>query len=184
MEYNIYENVISSEEIKQKKVPFKTILKAIVLDKKNNSFRSFCILALYRLLHRFWQTKHIGFRFALLSIFKGLIYWFMRINAQISYKAEIGSDIRLPHSAEGVVISSKAIIEDHQTIYHQVTIGINENKPLELQRIIVRKNCYLSAGCKIISCEVGEGSKIGPNAVVFKDLPPHSLYVSSNQLVY
>lgn len=44
-------------------------------------------------------------------------------------------------------------------------------------------NCYFSTGCKILSCTVGESCKIGPNAVVFKDLPVGFLYVSSNQLL-
>lgn len=81
------------------------------------------------------------------------------------------------------MISAKAILGNNLTIYHQVTVGINENKPVEQQTIRIMDNCYLSAGCKIISCTVGENSKIGPNAVVYKDLPAGSLYVSSNQLL-
>lgn len=154
----------------------------IRLDRKNNSTRSFIILFFYRTMHSAYIKKN-KLSLVLLSLLKGLAFWILNVDAQISYKAEIGSDIRLPHSANGVVISAKAVIGDHQTIYHQVTVGINENKPLEEQRIIIHDNCYLSAGCKVISCEVGAGSRIGPNAVVYKDLPENSVYVASNQFV-
>lgn len=153
------------------------------LDRKNNSTKSYLILYFYRKMHAASLKKHHKLRLKLWTIFKEIVFFFIGVNAQISYKAEIGSDIRLLHSGMGVVISSKAIIENHQTIYHQVTIGINENKPVELQRIIIHDNCYLSVGCKIISCEVGAGSKIGPNAVVYKDLPENSLYVTQNTLL-
>ena len=123
---------------------------------------------------RFWLI--------LLTFIKELVFFFLRIDAQISEKALIGDNIRLPHSGNGVIISSKAVIEDNVTIYHQVTIGINEFKALEEQHVVIRKNCYLSAGCKVINCEVGEKSKIGPNAVVYKDIPPNSFYVSDNIL--
>lgn len=160
-----------------------SLLEDIALDRKNNSTKSFFVLLFYRLLHRSFVKKHIGLRLALFSLLKGAVFFLLRIDAQISYKAIIGKDIRLPHSAMGVIISAKAVIEDHQTIYHQVTIGINENLPVEKQPIIIHENCYLSVGCKVISCEVGSGSKIGPNAVVYKDLPENSLYVSTNQYV-
>lgn len=160
----------------------KRIIKSIIIDKKNNSFKSFIVLLFYRLINRAHYTKKIGVRFASLIIIKELVFFLLRIDAQISYKAEIGDNIRLPHSANGVVISSKAIIKDNQTIYHQVTIGINENLPADKQTIIIEQGCYLSAGCKIISSTVGENSKIGPNAVVYKNLPANSLYVADNTL--
>lgn len=158
------------------------LLRSISLDRKNNSTRSFLILLVYRLQHRFYVKKHIGIRLFIMSIIKELLFFIIRADAQISYKAEIGDNIRLPHQGNGVVISAKAIIEDNQTIYHQVTIGINENLPKNKQRIIIKSNCYLSCGCKVISSIVGENSKIGPNAVVYKDLPNNSLYVASNIL--
>ena len=82
----------------------------------------------------------------------------------------------------GVVVSPKAKIGNNITIYHQVTIGVKEGIPKDLQRIIVKDNCYISAGAKIISCVVSEGSKIGPNAVVYKDIPPCSIVVSLNEI--
>lgn len=102
------------------------------------------------------------------------------MDAQISEKAQIGKNIRLLHKGIGVVISSKAFIGNGVTIYHQVTVGINENIPEEQQSIYIGDNCYLSAGSKIISCHVGANSKIGPNAIVWKNVPANSLVVGQS----
>lgn len=107
--------------------------------------------------------------------FHSVIAIVLGMNSQISYKAKIGENIRFPHKAQGVVISAHAIIVDNITIYHQVTIGINENKCKDLQRVIIKDNCYLSAGCKVISCIIGENCKIAPNVCVYKNLEPNSL---------
>lgn len=179
----------------------KNLLNSIILDKKNNSFRSFIILFFYRLMNYISNIKNnltqrlidmpvhtytylcvCSFLLFLLNFLKELSFFILRIDTQISEKARIGDNIRLPHSGNGVIISSKAIIEDNITIYHQVTIGINELKPKEEQLVIVRKNSYLSAGCKVINCEIGENCKIGANAVVYKNLPTNSLYVADNSI--
>lgn len=133
-------------------------------------------------MNKSYLTKHIGIRLAILAILKEISFFVLRIDCQISYKAIIGDNIRLPHSGMGVVISSKATIYDNQTIYHQVTIGVNENLPEEKRKIIIHENCYFSAGCKVINCEIGKNVKVGPNAVVYKDLPANCLYVSENLL--
>ena len=122
--------------------------------------------------------------FSIVGGVKSILFFFLQIDSQISYKAVIGYNIRLLHRGNGVVISAKAILGNNLTIYHQVTIGINENKPVSEQTIVIKDNCYLSAGCKVISCTIGENCKIGPNAVVYKDLPSGSLYVSSNIKLY
>lgn len=104
------------------------------------------------------------------------------MDAQISYKATLGNYIRLPHRAMGVVISSKAIIGNHVTIFHHVTIGVNEGLTKEKRKIEIGDNCYLSAGCCIISCKVSENCKIAPNAVAYKNIPPNTLVYSDNQM--
>ncbi|WP_296878301.1 hypothetical protein [Thomasclavelia sp.] len=157
-----------------------TLYNSIKNDRKLNSFKSFIILLFYRLMHNYY-IKGANIRLLFFRIIKEICFIFLGINAQISYKAVIGNNIRLLHSGLGVVISSKALIYDNQTIYHQVTLGINENLPENKQKIIIEKNCLLSTGCKIISSRIGENTKIGPNAVVYKDLSPNTLYVSSNE---
>ena len=82
----------------------------------------------------------------------------------------------------GVVISPKAIIGNHVSIFHQVTIGANESLPKDKQKIVIGNYCYLSAGCKVISCNVSDNCKVAPNAVVYKDVPPNSLIYSLNEI--
>lgn len=161
----------------------KKIINSIKIDKKNNSFKSFIVLLFYRLMNYSYKTKHIGIRLAFLKVLKEIVFSIIGVNAQISYKAEIGDNIKLPHSAIGLVISGLAKISDNQIIYHQVTIGVNDNLPLNKQGIIIKENCLLSAGCKIISSTVGKNCKIGPNAVVYKDLPNNSLWVSTGEFI-
>lgn len=81
----------------------------------------------------------------------------------------------------GVVISSKSIIGNYVTIFHQVTLGVNESKPSNEQAIIVHDNCYLSAGCKIISCVLSKGCKVAPNTCVYKNLSANTLCYTVNQ---
>ena len=105
----------------------------------------------------------------------------MGLDAQISYKAELGDWIIAHHRAMGVVISSKAIIGNHVTFLHRVTIGVNESRSAEKQRIIIGDNCYLSTGCVIISCELGDNCKVAPNAVVYNDVPSGMLCYANNE---
>lgn len=145
------------------------------MNQKNNSnsFRSKLVLLEYRINHKLYVKKH-RWLCTLLHAFWELLKPILNINCQISYKAIIGDNVRLPHRADGVIISSKAIIGNNVTIYHQVTIGINENLPLHMQRVIIKDNVYISSGAKIISCTVGKNAKIGPNAVVYKDIPDNT----------
>lgn len=158
-----------------------TLMQMIRIDRELNSTKSFFVLLVYR-VHHYLYVSNSRFVKILWSYLKSIVFFLLRIDAQISYKAEIGHSIRLPHSAMGVVISSKAIIGNNVTIYHHVTIGINENKPEENKQIIVKDNCYLSTGCKVISCVLNENCKIAPNAVVYKDLPANTLCYPLNEV--
>ena len=146
-------------------------------DFKINSFRSGMILCVYRItnyLHNRYNNLIGQILIKLTSVIWELAKVILNINSQISYKAIIGANIRLPHVGDGVIISSKATIGNNVTVYHQVTIGINEFLKPEDQKITIGDNCYLSAGCKIISCTLGENVRVGPNAVVYEDMNKNS----------
>ncbi len=153
----------------------------LLTDYRLNSKRSFLVLFFYRVCHFLFVKKYIFF-LSLLCGIKGVIFFFLRIDTQISYEAIIGSNIRLPHCAMGVVISSRAIVGNNITIYHQVTIGVNENKPEDKKQIVISDNCYLSTGCIIISCKIGRNCKIAPNAVVYKDVPDNTMCFPVNDM--
>lgn len=152
-----------------------SLLKKIIIDFRLNSFSSFVVLFCYRVSNFIYINNP-----SLLKLWRGVEYvirFLLHLDAQISAKAKIGTNIRLLHRGQGVVISAKAIIGDYVTIYHQVTVGINEGLPKDFQTIYIDDHCYLSAGSKVISCHLGENSKVGPNAVAYRDTPPNSLIV-------
>ncbi|MGD6961107.1 serine O-acetyltransferase [Fictibacillus phosphorivorans] len=96
-------------------------------------------------------------------------------NSEIHYPTKIGKNLKLPHGGKGVIISSKAIIGNNVTIYHQVTIGTikaNGDAP------IIEDNVLIGAGAKILGpIVIGEGAKIGANAVVINDVPSNKTTV-------
>lgn len=151
------------------------------MDRKRNSTKSFLILLFYRLSHFAYQKKCRSLLYSILAL-KSVTFWFLRIDAWIEYEAEIGSNIRLPHSGNGLVISRFSKIGNNVTIFHQVTLGVNEGLPVEERFITVADNCYISTGAKIISCKIGEGCKVAPNVVVRKDTPPNMLIYTENKI--
>lgn len=151
-----------------------SLIDTIKIDKEINSFRSFIVLLFYRIQHYFYIRKNV-FMLHVAGGIKEFFFFFLRIDAQIFYPAQIGHHIKLPHSAMGVVISPKAIVGNFVTIFHQVTLGINERKPETEQKIVIKDNCVLSVGCKVISCVISENCKNAPNTCVYNDLPENTI---------
>ena len=143
-------------------------------DLKLNGFKSSLVLIRYRISH--WMYQHAGGTVYICDLFFRIIFWILGINCQISYKCSIGRNIRLLHGADGVIISKYAVIGDRVTIYHQVTIGINEGT--ERKYVSIGNDCFIGAGAKVINCSVGDHCKIGANAVAYKDIPNDTIVVS------
>lgn len=77
----------------------------------------------------------------------------------------------LPHGLNGIIIARNVRIGKHVTIYQHVTIA-ESNK---LRTTIIEDNVTIGAGAVILNnVRIGNGAKIGANAVVTKDVPPHS----------
>lgn len=96
---------------------------------------------------------------------------FVRIfaNAELSPVCSIGDNLKIVHGGNGVIISSQAVIGNNVTIYHQVTIGVINNK---VGAPIIGDNVFIGAGAKILGpITIGTGASIGANAVVLKDVP-------------
>ena len=85
--------------------------------------------------------------------------------------AVIGRRFFIDHGM-GVVIGETALIGDDCTLYHGVTLGgttWNKGK----RHPTLGANVVVGAGAKILGpITVGDGAKIGSNAVVVKDVPP------------
>ncbi len=90
--------------------------------------------------------------------------------------AVIGKGFFIDHGM-GVVIGETAEVGDDVTLYHGVTLGgvsLEKGKrhPTLGNRVVV------GAGAKILGAiTIGDGSRIGANAVVVKSVPPDSVVV-------
>jgi serine O-acetyltransferase len=71
----------------------------------------------------------------------------------------------------GVVIGETAIIGDDCTLYHGVTLG-GTTWQKGKRHPTLANNVVVGAGAKVLGpIEIGEGARIGSNAVVLKDVP-------------
>ncbi|OAI45262.1 acetyltransferase [Planctomycetaceae bacterium SCGC AG-212-F19] len=93
-------------------------------------------------------------------------------NCIIGRGAEFGPGFVLVH-ATGVVINGQVQGGANVFIEHQVTIGAERR-----QSPILGSNVFIGAGAKIIGpVTIGNGARVGANAVVLADVPPHATAV-------
>lgn len=124
-------------------------------------------LFFHRLSHFLWQLK-LKWLARFLSM---LARWFTGI--EIHPGAKIGRRFFIDHGM-GVVIGETTEIGDDCTLYHGVTLGGGSSlyeggkrHPTLLNNVIV------GAGAKVLGpILIGEGARIGSNAVVVKDVSP------------
>ncbi|MBV1777073.1 serine O-acetyltransferase [Burkholderiaceae bacterium DAT-1] len=94
--------------------------------------------------------------------------------------ATIGRRVFIDHGM-GIVIGEHAVIGDDCTLYHGVTLGGLglASKPGK-RHPTLGKGVVVGAGAKVIGpIDIGEGAKIGPNAVVIKDVEAGAIMVAN-----
>ena len=90
--------------------------------------------------------------------------------------AQIGRRVFIDHGM-GVVIGETAEIGDDVTLYHEVTLG-GTSWAKGKRHPTLGKGVVIGAGAKVLGpIIVGEGAKIGSNAVVVKDVPANATVV-------
>jgi serine O-acetyltransferase len=73
-----------------------------------------------------------------------------------------------------VVIGETAVVEDHVSLLHEVTLG-GTGKEAGDRHPKVRRGVLIGAGAKILgNIEIGAGAKVGAGSVVLRDVPPHT----------
>ena len=129
-------------------------------------------LLLHRLAHRLWKAELFWFARTLSTFSR----WLTGI--EIHPGATIGRRFFIDHGM-GVVIGETAVIHDDVTLYHGATLGgtspnkgkdhpVNQGK----RHPTLEKGVVVGAGAKVLGpFTVGEGAKIGSNAVVVKEVP-------------
>ncbi|WP_404299654.1 serine O-acetyltransferase [Alicycliphilus denitrificans] len=85
--------------------------------------------------------------------------------------AVIGERVFIDHGM-GVVIGETAVVGDGCTIYHGVTLGGTSLYKDAKRHPTLGRGVVVAAGAKVLGgFEVGDGAKIGSNAVVIKPVP-------------
>ena len=125
---------------------------------------------IHRVSHWLWNKK----LYWLARILSNVARWFTGI--EIHPGAKIGRRFFIDHGM-GVVIGETAVINDDCTLYHGVTLGgtsWNKGK----RHPTLGNNVVVGAGAKVLGpIEIGDGSRIGSNAVVLKSVPENSTVV-------
>jgi serine O-acetyltransferase len=122
-------------------------------------------LVMHRLAHWFWSRRlHWLGRFT-----SNVSRWLTGI--EIHPGATVGRGVFIDHGM-GVVVGETAEIGDNCTIYQGVTLGGTSLYKGAKRHPTLGKGVVVSAGAKVLGgFLVGEGAKIGSNAVVIKPVP-------------
>ena len=128
-------------------------------------YPGFHALLIHRLAHAFWCVK-----LRWLGRFTSHCSRFLT-GIEIHPGAKIGRRVFIDHGM-GVVIGETAELGDDCTLYHGVTLGgttWNKGK----RHPTLGRGVVIGAGAKVLGpVAVGDGARIGSNAVVVKDVPP------------
>ncbi len=130
-------------------------------------FKGFLALSTYRIAHHLWTHDR-----------RHLAHYFQSIASEvfgvdIHPAARIGCGIFLDH-ATSFVVGETAIIEDHVSILHEVTLG-GTGKQTGDRHPIVKTGVLLGAGAKILGrVTIGEYAKVGAGSVVLEDVAPNT----------
>lgn len=122
----------------------------------------------HRLNHRLWKWK---------------IYWLARFSShlarfftgvEIHPGAVLGERVFIDHGM-GVVIGHTTEVGDDCSIYQGVTLGGTTQTFKGKRHPTLENNVIVGAGAKILGpIVIGEGARIGSNAVVVKEVPPNA----------
>lgn len=133
-------------------------------------YPGFHAVTLHRLSHRLWKAN-----WRLLARWLSHMGRFLT-GIEIHPGATIGRRFFIDHGM-GVVIGETATIGDDVTIYHGVTLGgVSMNKGVRHPQL--GNDVIIGAGAKLLGpIKVGDGARVGSNAVVVDDVAPRTTVV-------
>ena len=147
---------------------------AVVFDRDPAARSRFEVLTCYPGLHALvWHRAVVNrlWRYNLRWLARWLAHWSRWLTGiEIHPGATIGRRVFIDHGM-GIVVGETAEIGDDSTLYHGVTLGgtsWNKGK----RHPTLGRNVVIGAGAKILGpVLVGDGAKVGSNAVVVRDVP-------------
>jgi len=114
-----------------------------------------------------------------------ILAYLLRNHLKVKYSIEfnnikkIGKNLTIFHF-NGIVIGYGCTIGENLTIYNQVTIG-GKRMNGETKYPVIGDNVTIYPGARVVGdIKVGSGSVIGPNVVVYKDLPENTTVLNKN----
>ena len=129
-------------------------------------FKGFHALQAYRIEHFLWHQERSELALYLQSRVSEVFA------VDIHPAAQIGSGILLDH-ATGLVIGETAVVGDHVSLLHEVTLG-GTGKATGDRHPKIRSGVLIGAGAKILgNVEIGEGAKVAAGSMVLNDVPAH-----------
>jgi len=128
-------------------------------------YPGFHALLMHRVAHRLWRMK-------IRWLARYVSHWSRFLTGiEIHPGAKLGRRVFIDHGM-GVVIGETAELGDDCTLYHGVTLGgttWNKGK----RHPTLGRGVVIGAGAKLLGpINVGDGARVGSNAVVVKDVPP------------
>jgi serine O-acetyltransferase len=138
-------------------------------------YPSVWVLAAHRLAHPMWRVG-VPFVPRLLSQLARLA-----TGIEIHPGARLGKRLFIDHGA-GVVIGETAVVGDDVMMYHGVTLGGHgwwADRKGSKRHPTIGDRVTIGVGASILGpVTIGEGTRIGPHAVVIDDVPPDSIVVA------
>jgi serine O-acetyltransferase len=138
------------------------------------------------LVQRFGNWR-MGVKFRLLRLPLSIIYFLLSKWTQVfcgiklDYTVQVGRRVKIEHFG-GMVLGARRIGDD-VVIRQNVTFGIKDSSDL-CAKPTIENNVSIGAGAVIVGdIVIGHDSKIGPNVVVIKDVPPFSTVYIKPQVV-
>ncbi|CAI3293506.1 serine acetyltransferase [Enterococcus cecorum] len=112
---------------------------------------------------------------------------------RIIFACDIPAEVQFPetsqlvHNGLGCVFHPKTIVGENCKIYQNVTLGGNgkiiNGEPVKGAPILEDNVAVFAGACVLGPITIGHDSIVGANAVVTKDVPPHSLVFGNPAIV-
>ncbi len=135
------------------------------------TYPGFHAVLLHRMAHRLYRW-HLTLLARILALFSRFL-----TGVEIHPAARIGPGFFIDHGM-GVVIGETTIIGSDVTLYQGVSLGGTGKERGQKRHPTLGDHVLVGAGAKILgNVTIGEGVRVGSNAVVLRSIPPHSTVV-------